>query len=649
MPKELKELNPPQKEATEHKSGPLLVLAGAGAGKTRVITLRIYNLIKSGIAPDKILAITFTNKAAKEMRERIFALIGKNPYSGYGEERGERPFVSTFHSLGAHILRENHKAFGLSKYFNIFDKNDSLRAVKESLREAGYDPKQINPGKVLAAISRAKGDFIGAEEYKEMAGDDFWGKVVAKTWQKYDARIRRENALDFGDLLLETAGLLEKDRAVRNFYQDKWHYVHIDEYQDTNKAQYKIASLLSEKHKNIFVVGDVDQNIYSWRGASVRNILGFEKDFRNTKTIKLEQNYRSTKRIIEASNLIIKKNKNRYEKNLFTKNEEGEKIGFFGAYDEKEEAGFVSGVSAFLLRRGIRPSEVAVFYRANFQSRNLEEIFLMKGIPYQVLGTRFFERKEVKDVISFIRAALNPDSLSDIKRVVNVPPRGIGKVTLIKMFSGKTDSLPQKTKERVEDFYKLLKKIKERALEGKPSETVKFIIRESNLLKKLKEGTEEDRERLENIKELATLGAKYDHLLPEEGIQKLLEEASLASEADSLDHKTRNKDGVKLMTIHASKGLEFDYVFVTGMEEGLFPHNGEEEKEDEEEERRLFYVALTRARKKVYLTYSNQRTIYGHRKPNLPSTFLTEFDEDILEEENFPNENTSNENTIHLD
>jgi DNA helicase-2/ATP-dependent DNA helicase PcrA len=639
--KELDELNKPQKEAVGHKDGPLLVLAGAGAGKTRVITLRIYKLIKSGVSPREILAITFTNKAAKEMRERTFSLLGDNRSSGYQSFHDDRPFVSTFHSLGVNILRENYKLIGLPKHFNIFDKSDSLKVIKEAIREAGYDPKQISPNKVLSIISRMKGDFVEREEYSNTYDNNFFGKMISLVWEKYERDLKKEGVLDFGDLLIKTANLLKNNQKIRKHYQKRWKYLHIDEYQDTNRVQYTIANLIAGKHKNIFVVGDVDQNIYSWRGADIRNILNFEKDFKNPKVVMLEQNYRSTKRILEASNKIIKKNKNRYDKKLFTDNHKGEKVALFSGYDEREEAIFVASKSRELIKRGINPNEIAVLYRANFQSRNLEEAFLEMSIPYQVLGTRFFERREVKDVLSFIRAALNPESLSDIKRIVNAPPRGIGKITLIKMFSGKENKMTPAVKKRVEEFRNLLKRIKDVALTKKVSQTIKFVIKESGLEKKLKEGTEEDLERLENIKELVSLGAKYDEFESEEGIIKLLEEASLATEQDSLDQKTKkNKDGVKLMTMHASKGLEFEYVFITGLEEGLFPHDVVEEDEDRdsEEERRLFYVALTRAKKQVFLTCAGERIIYGTRVINLPSIFLTELDEDVLEEIPFQEE-----------
>jgi DNA helicase II / ATP-dependent DNA helicase PcrA len=641
-------LNEQQKEAVLHKEGPLLVLAGAGAGKTKVITLRIYELIKTGVSPKEILAITFTNKAAKEMRERVFSLLYSNKSSGYQGYYDEKPYVGTFHSLGVQILRENHTILGLPKHFSIYDKNDSISTIKEVLKELGFDPKEFSPVKILGIISKMKGDFIDREEYSSSFDNSFMGRTVSLVWEKYERALKKEGGLDFGDLLLETAKLLSNNEEIRKNYQRRWKYLHIDEYQDTNKVQYVIVSLLASGHKNIFVVGDVDQNIYSWRGANIRNILNFEKDFEKPKIIMLEQNYRSTKNIIEASNKIIEKNKNRYDKKLFTTASRGEKIGAFTAYDEKEEAFFVANKSEQLIRQGIDPNEIAVLYRANFQSRNLEEAFLSKNIPYQVLGVRFFERKEVKDVLSFIKAALNPESLSDVKRIINVPPRGIGKVTLLKMFSGKESELTPTIRRKVDDFKSLLKKIREEIKNKKPKEVIKFIINVTGLEEKLKTGTEDDLERLENIKELVSLGEKYNELESEDGILKLLEEAALASEQDSLEERSKkNKNGVKLMTIHASKGLEFEYVFITGLEDGLFPHNKDfdDENKDEEEERRLFYVALTRAKKKVCLTYAGERTIFGGRQINLPSEFLTELDGELLEQDFLEN----NEQIIEVD
>jgi DNA helicase-2/ATP-dependent DNA helicase PcrA len=488
-------------------------------------------------------------------------------------------------------------------------------------------------------------------------------------WQIYEKRKSKENALDFDDLLLKTVRLLKDNLEVRKYYQDKWEYIHIDEYQDTNEVQYLMTKLLAEKNKNICVVGDADQNIYSWRGANLKNILSFEKDYPDTKIVLLEENYRSTQNILEAANEIIRKNKYRPDKNLFTKNKVGEKISLYEALDESDEAEFVatkileiadSGTGmAFangLAGIGTRGSEdlskgfageannfsqIAVLYRANFQSRILEEAMLRYNIPYQVLGVKFFERKEIKDTLAYLRAALNPESLSDIKRIINFPTRGIGKATIAKIFAGDTKSLPIKTKIKIDNFYKLLEEVKNKIETSTASEVIKFTVKKSGIENELLEGGDEELERLENIKELATLALKYNDLENGRGIEKLLEDAALASDQDSIminDEKKDKKEinAVKLMTVHASKGLEFEKVFITGLEDGLFPHqrsNESKTNEDREEERRLFYVALTRAKEKLFLSFANFRTIFGSRQINAPSEFISDIPPDLLEKE----------------
>jgi DNA helicase-2/ATP-dependent DNA helicase PcrA len=597
-------LNSQQKEASLHMFGPILILAGAGAGKTKTIVHRIENLIKEGTTPHQILAITFTNKAAKEMRERVLNIL---------TDKREAPFVSTFHSLGVNILKEQHKVLGIPRHFGIYDKSDAKRAIKDAVEACDLDPKQFDPAKFQNTISREKGNFVTLEQYTEKASE-YFEEMTAKVWTKYEETLKKEKAFDFDDLLLKTAVLLQKNKEVREYYQNRWKFIHIDEYQDTNKVQYMIATLLSEKEKNLCVVGDIDQNIYSWRGADIQNILNFEKDYPDAKVILLEENYRSTQRILDVANEVIKKNKQRREKNLFTKNEEGDKVTLFESYDENEEARTVIDEAYAVIDKGVKPDEIAVLYRANFQSRILEEYCLRKGVPYQVLGTKFFERKEVKDVISYIKAALNPENVSDMVRVINTPVRGIGKVTVAKVVNGEEATLPKLTQIKVQEFKNLLVKIKEFALQNKPSDTIKFILFESRLEKTLRDGTADDQERLENIKELVTVATKYDSMPPEEAIEKFLTEAALASDQDELQVP---QAGIKLMTVHASKGLEFDYVFIVGLEQGLFPHD-----EDGEEERRLFYVALTRARKKIYLSWAQIRTIFGAQRVNMASEFI---------------------------
>jgi DNA helicase-2/ATP-dependent DNA helicase PcrA len=656
MDEHLKGLNNAQREAAIHIKGPLLIVAGAGAGKTKTITHRIINLIKEGVAPEKILAVTFTNKAAKEMKERIVLEIEKS-----AKGQNSIPFVSTFHSLGVYIIKENAKILGLTKYFTILDEGDTTTLIKDTLKEIGLDPKQYDPRKIKNIISREKGNFKHYEKYQEESnnssagGANYLSKIVAQVWKIYESKKTKENSLDFDDLLLKSTNLLKENKEIRTKYQEKWEYIHIDEYQDTNEVQYLMSRLLSEKNRNICVVGDADQNIYSWRGANLKNILSFEKDYPNAKIILLEENYRSTKNILEAANEVIKKNKYRPDKNLFTKNKTGEKISIYEALDEGDEAEFVATKVLEILDNGFKNNilmpSVAILYRANFQSRILEEAMLKYSIPYQVLGIKFFERKEIKDTLAYLRAALNPESLSDIKRIINFPVRGIGKATLAKIFSGEKESLPIKTKIKIDNFYKILEDISEKIKKEKPSDVIKFTVKKSGIENELSGGTEEEIERLENIKELATLALKYDNLENGTGIEKLLEDASLASDQDSImiaesaknpynikrnGKKDENKSTVKLMTVHAAKGLEFEYVFVTGLENGLFPHqkNGEiKNAEDSEEERRLFYVALTRAKEKLFLSFANFRTIFGSRQINSPSEFIADIPADILEKE----------------
>lgn len=626
------ELNERQKEAVETTEGPLLVLAGAGAGKTKVITYRILNLIQRGTVPESILAVTFTNKAAKEMQERVKKLLGESLDINRPVSNFPRPFISTFHGLGAHIIRENWKEAGVKKHFAIYDREDSKKIIREALQNNGYDPKQFEPGKILGVISREKGNFVMVEDYFANSDGSFFGDLVAKVWQNYEATLKKENALDFDDLILVAAKLLQNEE-IRKKYSERWRYLHIDEYQDTNKVQYQIVEAIARGHQNICAVGDVDQNIYTWRNASIKNILSFEKNFPGAKLTVMEENYRSTQTILEVANRVIKKNKLRMEKNLFTKNAAGERIGIFEALSEDHEAKFVVEKAKELHKAGAEFSDMAVLYRANFQSRILEEEFLAAGVPYQVLGTRFFERKEIKDILAFLRFCLNPESVSDLKRIINVPPRGIGKTTLLKIVEGKEESLPAGMKIKFNNFKNLLSRIKNFALQNPPSKTILFIAEETGLNKNL-EKTEEGEERVENIKELAVLASRYDKMPSEEGVEKLLEDTSLASDQDS---DKEEKDGVRLMTVHAAKGLEFSYVFITGLEEGLFPHDKDYDEnvsdEEAEEERRLFYVAVTRAKKKLFLSYAQTRTIFGSRGSNIPSEFLLEIPDEFLERE----------------
>src|SRR3989344_5676941 len=551
----LENLNPAQKEAALHQNGPLLIVAGAGAGKTRVITHRILNLMKNGVLPEKILAITFTNKAAGEMKRRILSMMGDNSSFNLPVYQTQKPFMSTFHSLCVHILRHSGSAIGIPKSFTIFDHADSKSALREAIE-------------------------------------------------------------------------------LRGLYQNAWTHIHIDEYQDTNAIQYKLVRILSGVYGNVCAVGDVDQCIYGFRGASVKNLLNFEKDFKESKVVFLEENYRSTASILEAANQIISKNVIRVPKILRPTIASKEPLAIYAAYDEEDEAQFISGKCRTLIKAGIRPEEIAVLFRANYQSRVLESHFLQNEIPYQLLGTKFFEIKEVKDLLSFIRTALNPDSRPDFKRAANAVPRGIGKTTVLKIFAGREGDLTGAAKIKVAEFRKILADIKKLSEKNKCSEVVKFALNASGLQNALKNDGVEGQERLENAHELVSLAAKYDTLDAPAGIDQFLTDAALTSDQDDLDRKN---NGEKLMTIHAAKGLEFDYVFICGLEEGLFPHEkmGRDElsKEESEEERRLMYVAITRARKKVFLSYAGVRTVFGLREARLPSQFLTDIDESLLETE----------------
>lgn len=629
----LKDLNEKQKEAVETTEGPLLILAGAGAGKTKTITHRIVHLIKKGVDPSAILAITFTNKAAQEMKGRVDQHIEADPDLNRPISDFERPHVSTFHALGVYILRQQSEKIGLNRYFTIFDRADSKSAIKRAMKVVDVDPKQHDPGKILAMISRAKSDMQNVDEYSESYTRNPVRDVAARVWREYNKILKAEQALDFDDLILETAKLLKRDKAVREFYQKKWQYIHVDEYQDTNDVQYQIVKQLVGPYKNICVVGDIDQNIYSWRGATIENILSFEKEYPEAKQIVLEENYRSTDIILEAANQIIEKNVKRKEKKMFTSNKGGEKITVYDAIDGADEATFAAEKISEIMRAGTDPSKIAVLYRANFQSRLFEEIMLTHGIPYQVLGTRFFDRKEVKDVLSYIRAAINPDDLTSVGRIINVPTRGIGKVTYLKVAAGKTSELAPAARKKVDDFYSLLAKIAAKIETEKPSEIIKFVFKVSGLEEMYKADKIEGEERIENIAELTTLASRYNLLLPGEGILKLLEDATLATDQDDLEKDVK---GVKLMTVHSSKGLEFDYVFVTGLEEGLFPHEGmgddhSNKNRDEEEERRLFYVAITRAAKKLFLTHASFRTIFGQQRIAAPSEFLDDINDELTE------------------
>lgn len=624
----LEKLNKAQQEAVLSTSGPVSVLAGAGSGKTRVLTTRIYHLIRQGVAPEKILAVTFTNKAAREMRERVRAMLGEDL------PPEQLPFIATFHGLGRELIESYGKAIGVPRFFSIFDRDDSERRVAAILKSLDVGAQELSPRAILARISKAKSEGMTEEEFREKSRRGSFGdRIATDVWRHYERKLAEEKALDFDDLISLPVRLLEKHREVRERARERWSHLHVDEYQDTNTLQDRLVELLAEKHGNIFVVGDGDQSIYGWRGAKMENILNFEKKYANTRTIVLEHNYRSTKNIVDAANAVIEKNKKRKEKRSTTENARGERITLHASGNAEGEALFVARSIKAAMQKGALPEEIAVLFRTNFQSRALEEALLRANVPYKLLGTRFFERKEVKDVLAWVRLSLEPSREADKMRAAQFPPRGIGKTTLGKLAAGKKDELRAGERAKVEAFEALLRELSVFAETAAPSPFVRMVVERSGIKEALAEGTDEERERFENVQELVTLAARYDTLSGKEGIAAFLADAALASDQDELDRG--EKKGVTLMTVHAAKGLEFDTVYIVGMEEGLFPHEGigGGEDRDEEEERRLFYVALTRAKKKLYLTLARVRKIYGADYLQEPSSFLDDIDPTLLVED----------------
>jgi DNA helicase-2/ATP-dependent DNA helicase PcrA len=614
-------LNARQKEAVLATQGPVSVLAGAGSGKTSVLTTRIYHLIREGVLPERILAVTFTNKAAREMRERLQQRLPDTPL----------PLLATFHGLGRELLQTYGAAMGIPRYFCVFDRDDSKSAVRTALKELDIDPKEVPPAAILGRISKAKGEGMSLAEFREKHGrESFRSRVTSEVWVKYEETLKKEKALDFDDLILLPVRLLERHDDVRTLVQERFTHLHIDEYQDTNELQARLVGLIAGERRNVFVVGDIDQSIYTWRGATIDNLLKFEETYPDAKHVVLEHNYRSTKTIVAAANDIIEKNRNRKEKRSVTDNPDGERITVHAADTAELEAGWVAREARQAIRNGTPSEEVAVLYRTNAQSRALEEAFLHAGIPYRLLGTRFFDRKEVKDVLAWARLALEPGRDIDRIRAVQSPPRGIGKVTLGKITAGKLDTLRPAERAKVGDFEKVVAELSAAAEATPPSAFVKLVLEKSGMETALLKEGEEGQDRLENIRELGALASRHDHLPGKEGLASFLADSALASDQDEMD-RDQKKKGATLMTVHAAKGLEFDLVFVTGLEEGLFPHEGmNEEERDEEEERRLFYVAVTRARKRLVLTLARVRRIYGTEYFSEPSNFLRDIDPSLV-------------------
>ncbi|MHB0865689.1 MAG: ATP-dependent helicase [Minisyncoccota bacterium] len=615
-------LNDAQKRAVLAKEGPVSVLAGAGSGKTRVLATRVYHLVREGVPADRILAVTFTNKAAREMRERVRKMLGDDSVT---------PFIATFHGLGRELLESYGSAIGIPRFFSVYDRDDSERTISAALKALDVSTKELSPRSVLGRISRAKGEGMRASEFYEKHGrSSFGGRVVAEAWIRYEKSLKAEKALDFDDLIAEPVRLLEEHTDIRTAAQNRWQYIHIDEYQDTNELQERLAGLLAEKHRNLFVVGDGDQAIYGWRGAKMENILNFDKKYPEAQTIILERNYRSTKNLVDAANAVIEKNKNRKEKRSTTEQGAGEPIVLHLAMNAEDEARWIARKIRELMSQGTKPEDVAILFRTNFQSRALEEGLLHAGVPYKLLGTRFFGRKEVKDALAWMRLAMDPSREADKMRAAASPSRGIGAVTLGKLAAGQRAALRASDLAKVEQFECIVEELASATDTLVPSEFVKLVVEKSGMRRAMvDEGTEEDWERFENIEELASVAARHDGTPGKEGIALFLAEAALASDQDELDQG--EKTGVTLMTVHAAKGLEFDTVFVAGMEEGLFPHAGMgDSHRDEEEERRLFYVAMTRAKSRLFLTLARVRKIYGSDTYAEPSSFLADIDNSLL-------------------
>lgn len=612
-------LNPRQKEAVLATDGPVSVLAGAGSGKTSVLTTRIYHLIRQGVPAEKILAVTFTNKAAREMRERLTHRLPDSPM----------PFVATFHGLGRELLQTYGTVMGIPRYFTIFDRDDSKSAIREALKALDIDPKEVPPNAILGRISKAKSEGMSMQKFRDKHGrESFRSRVVAEAWIRYEDTLKKEKALDFDDLIVLPVKLLREHDDVCQRVRERFSHLHVDEFQDTNELQGELVKLIAGKVQNIFVVGDIDQSIYTWRGATIDNLLKFEETYAAAKHIVLEHNYRSTKTIVDAANMIIEKNRNRKDKHAVTDNAQGDRITIHPARTAEEEARWVARESGRCMQRGTPAEGIAVLYRTNSQSRALEEAFLHAGIPYKLLGTRFYDRKEVKDVLAWVRLALDPSREADRMRAVQAPPRGIGKVTLGKMVAGKREELRAADRTKVDAFENLVQELAELAKVAVPSEFIKIIIERSGMQSALLKEGEEGQERLENARELGSLASRYDLVPGLEGLSGFLADAALAGDQDEMD-RSEGKTGVTLMTVHAAKGLEFDTVFVTGLEEGLFPHEGmgnRDEERDEEEERRLFYVAVTRAKKRLILTLARMRRIYGTEYLSEPSSFLRDID-----------------------
>jgi DNA helicase-2/ATP-dependent DNA helicase PcrA len=635
----LEGLNDPQRDAVLHEKGPLLVLAGAGSGKTRVLTHRIAHLVESDLArPGEILAITFTNKAAKEMRERVEQLVGP---------RTRAMWVMTFHSACARMLRSHGDKLGYTRSFTIYDEADSVRLVKQCIEALDIDPKRFTPRAIKKQISTAKNQLLNAEAYGQKVGS-FFEQTAADVYELYEQRIHSMNAMDFDDLLFRCVDLLTMFTEVREQYEQNFRHVLVDEYQDTNRAQYRWLQLLSGHHRNLCVVGDDAQSIYSFRSADIRNILDFQKDFEDAHVVKLEQNYRSTQTILDAANGVLRNNRKQIEKTLWTDNPQGDPVHVRELDDEHAEARFVAGEIERLVDQGASRDEIAVFYRANAQSRVLEDILVRFNVSYQVIGgTRFYERAEIKDAMAYLTLLVNPSDVVAFQRVVNSPRRGIGDTTQARIVAqantlGETiwdvaaapeqiPGLGAAAVKAVGRFMSSMERLKERMETAEVDELLQEVLSETGYTDALRaERTIEAEGRLENLEELVGVAREYQSSSDEPRLDEFLQQISLFSEADNL---TSDEGIVTLMTLHTAKGLEFPIVFMIGCEEGIFPHMRAVESGDLDEERRLCYVGITRAREQLYVTYARQRTLFGQRAYNVPSRFIDEIPDELTDRE----------------
>jgi len=617
----LSSLNQKQRKAVTITRGPVLVIAGPGSGKTKCLTHRIAYLIQNKISPTNILAVTFTNKAAEEMEERVQSLVSLSSGS-------LMPTIGTFHAVCLRILRQQIEKLGKNykKNFTIYDSADQISLIKRLIKNLEIDPEQFKPSSVQEAISKAKDELIDTKSYQAQA-QDYFPQTIAKIYQTYQSALEKSNALDFDDLIMLTVNLFRKNPDILEKYQGLWSYILVDEAHDTNFSQYTLINMLAEKYKNIWLIADPDQSIYSWRGADFKNIINFENDYPEVKTILLEENYRSTGNILEASHYIISKNSHRKDKKLWTKNSEGKLIQLIETNNEEEEGSFITDEIENIIReKGLSLSDFTVLYRTNAQSRAIEEAFLKANFPYKIIGTvRFYERKEIKDILAYLKLVNNPDDSVSCQRIINLPPRRLAKFAKdIK----EIDRLPEQP-QPIKDFYQLIEIFRKESQINNLTNLIRKIIQEINYEEFIMRDREQGERRWENIKELFTVASKYDSIDPGLGLEKFLEDITLFSHHDEIENK---KDLVNLMTLHCAKGLEFPVVFIAGCEEGIFPHSKSFfDPEQMEEERRLCYVGVTRAKKRAYLTFTRQRRLWGQVMVNPPSRFILDIPEYLVE------------------